>query len=77
MRRPHVDIGDMSRLLKIALVLPVLFTLSGCRAIGQIFEGVNSDRQNGAGYAKVPRKDADGQMHVQEPDWVAGPERIY
>ena len=67
----------MSRLLHIALVLSVLMSLSGCRAIGQIFEGVNSDRPNGAGYAKVPRKDADGRMQVREPDWVAGPERIY
>ncbi|MEX0978808.1 MAG: hypothetical protein WDZ48_08160 [Pirellulales bacterium] len=67
----------MSRLLNIALVLSALIALSGCRTIGAMFEGVNSDRQNGAGYAKVPRKDADGRMHVHEPDWVAGPERIY
>lgn len=55
----------------------LLLPLSGCNLLGNMLEGHNSDREHGAGYARVPQKDADGEMYVPERDWSAGPERVW
>jgi hypothetical protein len=59
------------------LVVLVVAALTGCRMIGEMLEGLNSDREHGGGYAKVPQKDAEGQLYVPPTDWAAGPERVY
>jgi hypothetical protein len=61
----------------LATTLLVLLTLAGCRTAGEAIEGLNSDREHGGGYAKVPRRDAEGRLYVPPADWSAGPERVY
>lgn len=67
----------MSRFAILALVVPLVLALCGCQMLGRMIEGLNSDRAHGGTYAKVPQRDADGNLYVPPTDWAAGPERVY
>lgn len=67
----------MSLLPRITLLFALVLPAAGCRTVGTILEGYNSDHRHGGGYARVPEVDADGQMHVPNRDWSAGPERVW
>jgi len=67
----------MPRLAKIVMLVTLLAALSGCQLLGEMLAGINSDQANGGAYARMPQRDADGEIYVPPTDWGAGPERVY